>query len=259
MIPPIPPNQPPSPSSNPSPAQSPLHKRLERIERTNKPPVLRFTPYAWAKLLFLRDAGPTEIGGFGITNAEDLLLIEDIVTITQTTSSVTVAFDDVAVADFFEQQVDQGRKPEQFARAWVHTHPGDSPMPSSTDEETFARVFGSCDWAIMFILAKGGKTYCRLRFNVGPGGEAVLPVEIDYRLSFPGSDTATWQAEYEQNVHEDPLEWGAMMTRDFPGEEFSGRPRRSRRCDVTTLEEDVEAALLDQHAAYWGVEREVLE
>ena len=222
--------------------------------------MLRFTPYAWAKLLFLRDAGPTEIGGFGIASAEDLLLIEDIVTPQQQTTSVTVAFDDVSVADFFEQQVDEGRKPEQFARAWVHTHPGDSPMPSGTDEETFGRAFGSCDWAIMFILAKGGKTYCRLRFNVGPGGEAVLPVEIDYRQSFPGSDATTWLAEYEQNVHEDPLEWGvgAMMTRDFPGEEFSSRPRRPRR-DITTLEEDVEAALLDQHAAYWGVEREVLE
>ena len=28
-------------------------------------PVLRFSPTAWAKLLFLRDAGDTEIGGFG--------------------------------------------------------------------------------------------------------------------------------------------------------------------------------------------------
>ena len=28
-------------------------------------PTLRFTPTAWAKLLFLGDRGPTEIGGFG--------------------------------------------------------------------------------------------------------------------------------------------------------------------------------------------------
>ena len=43
-----------------------------------KRPVLRFMPPAWAKLLFLRDIGPTEIGGFGLAAAGDLLLIEDI-------------------------------------------------------------------------------------------------------------------------------------------------------------------------------------
>ena len=31
-----------------------------------KSPTLRFSPYAWAKLLFLRDLGETEVGGFGI-------------------------------------------------------------------------------------------------------------------------------------------------------------------------------------------------
>ena len=41
-------------------------------------PALRFTPYAWARLLFLRDAGPTEVGGFGISSPRDHLLIEDI-------------------------------------------------------------------------------------------------------------------------------------------------------------------------------------
>ena len=57
--------------------------------------------------------------------------------------------DDEAVSVFFEDQVDLGRKPEQFFRLWCHTHPGDSPDPSSIDEETFARVFGRCDWAVM--------------------------------------------------------------------------------------------------------------
>jgi hypothetical protein len=28
--------------------------------------MLRFTPTAWAKLLYLRDAGQSEIGGFGM-------------------------------------------------------------------------------------------------------------------------------------------------------------------------------------------------
>ena len=41
-------------------------------------PALRFSPYAWAKLLYLRDRGDTEVGGFGISCPEDLLLVEDV-------------------------------------------------------------------------------------------------------------------------------------------------------------------------------------
>ncbi len=217
---------------------------------------LRFTPYAWAKLLYLRDAGPTEIGGFGIAGRDNLLLIEDVLTVAQRATSVTVAFDDAAVADFFEQQVDQGRRPEQFGRIWLHTHPGDSPMPSGTDEETFSRVFASCDWAVMFILAKGGKTYCRLRFNVGPGGEDILPVEIDYSQEFAGSETVAWQAEYDQHVMEEQ-----MAPSLGSGEEFFGMPARKRRNrdDVSNVEDDLQEALAMEYASYWGVEREVFE
>ena len=62
-----------------------------------------------------------------------------------------------------------GLPPERFARIWVHTHPGKSPHPSITDEETFQRCFGNSDWAVMFILARGGQSYARLRLNAGPG------------------------------------------------------------------------------------------
>jgi proteasome lid subunit RPN8/RPN11 len=155
---------------------------------------------AWAKLLFFRDRGPTEIGGFAVTDAEDLLYVRDFVTIEQSVSACSVEFDDAAVADFFEEQVDAGRRPEQFARLWLHTHPGSSPEPSATDEETFERVFGRCEWAVMFILARTGKTSARLRFNVGPGGQLLVPVQVDYTQPFEASDQETWQAEYDANI-----------------------------------------------------------
>lgn len=124
-------------------------------------------------------------------------------TVKQRVSAVSVAFDDDAVADFFDAQVDAGRKPEQFSRIWLHTHPGNCPTPSATDEETFSRVFGGCTWAVMFILACGGQTYCRLRFNVGPGGEVLIPAEVDYSRPFAASDHAAWETEYDRNVHPD--------------------------------------------------------
>ena len=166
--------------------------------------MLRFSPIAWAKLLFLRDYGPTEVGGFGISSPDDLLYVEDVQLIQQACTSVSVIFDDAAVADFFDSQVDVGRRPEQFARLWLHTHPGDCPRPSSTDEKTFARVFGSTDWAVMFIVASGGPTYARSRFNVGPGCETELDVAVDYCRPFAGTDFEAWENEYWANVRSAP-------------------------------------------------------
>ena len=74
-------------------------------KKMKKSPVarLRFTAYAWAKLEYLRDLGSTEVGGFGIANAGDPLLITDICLIKQTCSGASVEFDDVDVADFFDE------------------------------------------------------------------------------------------------------------------------------------------------------------
>jgi hypothetical protein len=165
-----------------------------------RPTILRFTPYAWAKMHFFCHAGDTEVGAFGITRPDDLLLVEDVVLVKQRVSVVTVQFDDESVADFFDRQIDKGRKPEGFARLWCHTHPGNSPNPSGTDEETFHRVFGKCDWAVMFILANGGNTFARLRFNTGPGGEMNVPVRVDFNEPFKGSERAEWGEEYRKQV-----------------------------------------------------------
>jgi hypothetical protein len=174
-------------------------KIRRRQFRRNLPP-LRLTPYAWAKLLHLRDLGETEVGGFGVSAPGDLLLVADVALVRQQCSPVMVKFDDSAVADYFDQQVDEGRTPEQFGRIWIHTHPGDCPLPSCTDEETFERCFGAADWAVMFILARGGQTYARLRFNTGPSGELLLPVEIDFQEPFAASDWAAWEEEYCEAV-----------------------------------------------------------
>jgi len=151
----------------------------------------------------MRDVTDNEVGGFGITEAEDLLFVTDFVLVKQKVTAISVSFEDESVADFFETQVEAGRKPEQFARVWLHSHPGDSPEPSGTDESTFARVFGSCDWAIMFIVAQNGSTFVRLRFNVGPGGEVKIPVCVDYGFEFDNADFNAWKEQYKANVIED--------------------------------------------------------
>lgn len=195
----------PAPPSAMNTRWIPGHLQRRSDARRNSP-VLRFSPPAWAKLHYFRDRGPTEIGGFGVTAVDDPLLIEEFITVRQITTCVSVAFDDAAVADFFETQVDAGRKPEQFGRVWLHTHPGESPSPSGVDERTFAQVFGRCTWTLMFILAQGGRTYAQLRFNVGPGGCLLIPTEVDFGRRFAGSDHTAWNEEYEHNIQPAPLE-----------------------------------------------------
>src|ERR1700704_5082436 len=167
----------PAASTNKKGARTAMKKNLQMKTEpvARRPTILRFSPTAWSRLLLLRDAGDTEIGAFGISAADDLLFVEDVQLVRQTCTWVHVEFDDEAVANFFDDQVDAGRRPESFGRLWLHTHPGNSPEPSGTDEATFARVFGRSDWAVMFIIARGGQTYARWRYNVGPRVDAKLP------------------------------------------------------------------------------------
>ena len=161
---------------------------------------------AWAKLLFLRDYGDTEVGAFGICPTHPLL-VEDVQLVQQQCTWATVAFDDESVADMFEDRVTGGLRPDQFARIWIHTHPGFCANPSFTDENTFERVFGSVDWAVMFILACGGECYARMR-SAGEldadSQEAMLEVEVDYSAPFSATDFEAWEAEYLANVTCEP-------------------------------------------------------
>ncbi len=160
--------------------------------------------------MWLRDHGETEIGAFGISSPDDLLLIKDIKLVRQECTSVSVMFDDAAVADFFDEQVDGGRRPEEFGRIWIHTHPGDSAQPSSTDERTFARCFGNTDWSVMFIVAVGGETYARLQFNAGPATSVVISVDVDFSSEFDGSNYEEWWREYQACVASLEPSWWDM-------------------------------------------------
>jgi proteasome lid subunit RPN8/RPN11 len=164
-------------------------------------PVLRFTPYAFSKMLFLRDKEPNlEVGGFGVGSKEDLLLVTDIALPHQTVGGATVEFDDKELPAFYEDMVDSGLALPQFSRIWIHTHPFDGATPSGTDLATFNEVFGSNDWGLMFILAKTGKSTCRLSVSQGIQIELDIDWKIEWKCDFPASNIAGWTAEYEARV-----------------------------------------------------------
>ena len=140
---------------SPAPTPPARLKQQSRRQPEKRPTVLRFAPLVWLKLRLFLHAGETEVGFFGISDEKDLLYIDDLAVPRQITTAVSVDFDDASVADHFESCADRGIMPARCGRIWIHTHPGDSPSPSRTDEETFARAFGSCDWAVMAIVARG--------------------------------------------------------------------------------------------------------
>lgn len=163
---------------------------------------LRFSPYAWAKLLYLRDIGDTEVGMYGITSTEDPMLITDVKLVKQECTSVTVELDTEDSGKFVERMLDDGLAPWQCQNIWIHTHPGSCPKPSSTDEDNFKKNFSHPNWAIFFILAEGGQTWCEVQFNVGPTCRVTCDYSIVYNSNFQGTDEEGWKAEYDQNVTE---------------------------------------------------------
>lgn len=223
----------------------------------------------------MRDLTDNEVAGFGITDTEDLLFVKEFAIVKQKVTTASFKFDDQAVADYFEEQVDLGRKPEQFSRIWLHTHPGNLSQPSPTDETTFDRVFGGCDWSIMFIIAQNGSTYTRLRFNVGPGGEMNIPVSIDYSRQFETPDFELWKQQYKANVSEDDifekvekidrtnnkrqLEIGTFGSENFGSvSRCSGQDLLSEIDRMDPIERDIFMNELAVKSDFWDEESEVL-
>ena len=162
-------------------------------------PTLRFTPYAWAKLIYLRDYGPTEVGGFGVSHERDITLIEDVRLVEQECTAAHVEFEGESMLDLAEEMRASGVPTERFYRVWIHTHPGSSATPSGTDWNTFAEIYGKAPWAVMFILARGGQTTTHLRFG---GGCTSIKTMVDMDADFPASDKEAWAAEYAKFVTE---------------------------------------------------------
>jgi len=170
------------------------------------PDKLRFTPYAFAKMLYMKDKGSTEVSGFALTDEKDpYLVIDFIVPEQECTGATTEMSADGIVAVFDrvsgpEKFGGMGLSPGRFGRIWVHTHPGFSSEPSGTDWSTFRETFGGKDWAIMFILSDKRLATCILQIDVVPGGYFRIPWEVDWDYEFQGSAFEEWDKEYKDNV-----------------------------------------------------------
>ena len=169
--------------------------------------LLQFAPYAWAKFLHWQNQSKNECFAFGIAqDIKEPLRLTDLRLIPQIVSSHSVEIDGPDIAEYYDTMLDQGLIHKQFARIFLHTHPGRSNSPSVTDQATFDSAFGECDWAIMFILANNGTAHCEISFNVGPHAAVELDWGIDWQPPFEGAtnvDYLSWTKDYQDNVIEE--------------------------------------------------------
>jgi hypothetical protein len=183
---------------------------------------LRFLPEVWHKVMFLCHDSATEVGGMCISgNQKDPLLVTDFVMPKQSCTTAYTEFDDQAFALYCEDCLDKGLVHGQFDRIWLHFHPKGISGPSGTDENTFTRVFGTKDWAVMAILPKDGTCYARLRVSTPLGSfEELLTVKVDY-----GSDderVKSWRSERDAvvSLFTPPAPTGPASTVLAPGDGF---------------------------------------
>lgn len=162
---------------------------------------IRFSPYAWAQYLYLRDKGTSEVSMFGVTAEDHLNIVEYLTMVKQTCHATTTDMDDEALAEYMDNMDQAGIPPKRCMRVWLHTHPGSSAVPSGKDEDTFRDSFGFSPWAVMGILAKGGQTYARISCNIGEGRiQQELKMVVDWSLPFLGANHALWDRMYDQCV-----------------------------------------------------------
>ncbi len=192
------------------------------VARSEQDDVLLLSPMVFLKLQFLMHVGDTEVGGFGLCRSENLLYVDDVVLVPQLSSPVSVDLESGAVADHLKSMAALGHDPDHCARIWIQTRPGSSACPSRANERSFAEACGGCDWSVLFILSRTGRTYARLQFQIGPKTRRVLPVSVDWAAwsQLPAVPRAVsdhpqqeWLSQYLKNVR---VESTALVPKSVP-------------------------------------------
>ena len=166
---------------------------------------LRFTPYVWAKLLFLQDVSNTAMGGFGICDHGDLFLVRDFALIEQVSTCLTVKFSDKKLNNFYETRLEANSMSDQLSLIWIQTNPDSFPSSSLWEKQELGHLFKQRDWFVTAEFGTEGQAKASMHFRIGsrsanPRVETQLDVEVDYQAMFPKSNHQMWLDEYKANV-----------------------------------------------------------
>jgi proteasome lid subunit RPN8/RPN11 len=182
---------------------------------------LQLTEHAWNKWRWMTRK-PTEVGGFGISKADNYALITDIALVPQIANTASIDFDDAGLVTYVQAQAEAGLSPLQSFRVWFHTHPSNSAEPSATDWETCNKSFAAFPWSIMAIMGKSGNTTAHLCMNIDKVGSVAIVIPVEKVADEVNATLlATWDAEHDAMV-KPPVysqQFGQWKQKDWVAEE----------------------------------------
>ena len=175
-------------------------QRKERAKMAYKrQPELVVDGSVWSHMKYMVQTCSGEMTGFGVGTKDDPLHVIAFKVLKQRCSAASCEFDDAAVAEYWAEQHKLGRSPREFARVWVHSHPGNMLEPSGTDWENMRNTFGKCDWAVMLILSKDGGHKAWVQFGgEGPNGVIEADVRVDWTQGWGDETGKRWKEDQEK-------------------------------------------------------------
>lgn len=167
---------------------------------------VKVNPQVWNKLMFwAHNEKGLEVSGMGVVASQHLsegnIEVSDIHMLPQANSSVYTEMDDEAMNKYYEECYAKEMAIGEFGCVWLHTHPGNSCQPSSTDETTFKDTFKRHPWALMLILGQSGDMYGRIKSNF-PRIEQEVDVVVDWTQWEDNVSPHNWAKDYDENVRE---------------------------------------------------------
>ena len=184
----------------------------------NEGEMLMLSPIAFLKLQFFLHVADSEVGGFGISRSKNLLYVDDFLPVRQLSSPVGVSIEPGAVAEHLAEMNAIGLEPDECARVWIQTRVGSWAGPCNGTERTFAQACAGCDWSVLLILSRTGRTYARLQFMAGPKMRKILQLRVGWAAwsqmlvdprAATGNPQEDWMNQYLKKVR---VESGAEIS-----------------------------------------------
>ena len=148
-------------------AHVPKHRKTETRATLNST-----TPDTWCQLNYVQRAA---LRLSAITHPDDRLFVTDLWFPKQECTAAAVEFDDESIAE----EIDRLSDTHPMDRLPHLDPPRSESQPQWHRRRDLLQVLGHFDWAVMAILAKGGKSYARIKHDAPAG---ITDGKIEYKI-----------------------------------------------------------------------------
>jgi len=208
-------------------------------------PVFRLTPWVYLTMEQFLTA-KTEVAARVLTHEDEPFIGCGLQVPQQECTAASWSFDDDELQKLDLAWAEEGTPNSQYDRIVIHTHPGTSSTPSSTDNTEFAEdKWAGKPYYVQLIIAKGSM-FGRMRVNLTPQRYVVVPltVRVDWSLLF-GSNLTIGSDGHEQFI-KDAL--ACVTTRTFT--QFKKQQKWSNGSGLLVPDKRIPLAPTPEHALF---------